>query len=72
MTDGLTTPAKDPRAKRPGIKNADVPSDTLGLPGVGEGASATHFARDTVRGQQNEGGEELDTYGAADPRDRAG
>ncbi len=41
---------EDPR-QRPTIKNADVPSDTAGLPSVGEGASARHFARDTVEGE---------------------
>lgn len=53
MTDRPTTPPQAPRAKRPAIKNADVPSETLGLPGIGEGASAAHFARDVPLGLQN-------------------
>ena len=65
-----TTPTKDVHAKRPTIKNADVPSDTVGLPGVGDGASAAHFARDTVQGQQNDGSEESHSHAPADPRDR--
>jgi hypothetical protein len=71
MTDGPAAPAKDPLATRPGIKNADVPSDTLGLPGVGEGASAAHFARDVPR--EILAGEDEDTHShaPADPRDRA-
>ena len=52
MTDRPTPPPQDPRAKRPTIANADVPSDTVGLPGVGEGASAAHFARDVPLGLQ--------------------
>lgn len=57
MTNGpiTTAKAKTSRAKRPTIKNADVPSETVGLPGVGEGASAAHFARDTVEWQGAEG-----------------
>lgn len=30
------------------IKNADVPSDTAGLPGAAEEASGAHFLRDTT------------------------
>lgn len=43
---------------RRSIANADVPSKTAmqGLPDVGEGASAVHFARDSVD-LQAEGGE---------------
>ncbi len=60
MTDGPTTPPgapKNPPAKRRGIVNADVPSETLktGLPDVGQGASAVHFARDAVPYQAGEG-----------------
>lgn len=82
MSDGPTTPApttphptpptKEALAERPGIKNADVPSETVGLPGVGEGASATHYARDTVGLQANDGNDkndETDDFVPADPRD---
>ncbi len=71
MTDGPTTLANDSLATRPGIRNADVPSETLGLPDVGEGASATHFARDVPR--EILAGEDEDTHShaPADPRDRA-
>lgn len=72
MTDGPTTPAKNPRAARRGIKNADVPSETLGLPDVGEGASAAHFARDVPLGLQVGDDDGTGTQGAADPDDRAG
>ena len=73
MSDDPSPPAKRSRAKRPGIKNADVPSDTVGLPGAGEGASARHFARDVVEeGQQGEGDEEAEPHAPADPRDQAG
>ena len=75
MTDRPTTPpegSRDSRTKRPGVANADVPSDTVGLPGVGEGASAAHFARDTVPGEAGDGEKERDTHAPADPRDRAG
>ena len=62
-----------PPAERPAIKNADVPSDTVGLPGVGEGASARHFARDVVEeGQRGEGEDDDEPHAPADPRDRAG
>ena len=41
-------------ARGPLVANADVPSETVGLPSVGEGASAAHFARDTVGHQAGE------------------
>ena len=69
MTDSPTTPPQDSRAKRPTIKNADVPSETVGLPGVGEGASAAHFARDTVEWQAAEGDEPPESHVPADARD---
>ena len=88
MTHDPSIPAKTPRGKnlqvsdsdaeRPGIQNADVPSDTLGLPGVGEEASAAHFARDTMPWQAKEGSERdgtrnaqasPDTHVPAIPRD---
>ena len=73
MSDDTTPPAERRRAERPGIENADVPSDTVGLPGVGEGASARHFARDVVEeGQQGEDEDEGEPHAPADPRDRAG
>ena len=72
MTDGPTTPAKPLPAKRRGIANADVPSDTLGLPGIGEGASGAHFARDMVQGQAGEDDEESETHAPADPRNAPG
>ena len=70
MADDPTSPAESPPSKRSGIKNADVPSDTVGLPGIGEGASARHFARDAVEGQQGEGDDETEAHAPADPRDR--
>ena len=54
MTNGSAMPPKAPRAKRPTIKNADVPSETLGLPEVGTEASSSHFARDTTQWQNAE------------------
>lgn len=57
MPQDPATPRKASRNKRPGIVNADVPSETVGLPGVGEGASAAHFARDAVEWQAAEGDE---------------
>ena len=54
MTDPTTRGPTAPRSKRPGIANADVPSETLGQPGVGEGASAASFARDTVPPQSGD------------------
>ena len=73
MADDLTPPAEKPRAERPGIENADVPSDTVGLPGVGDGASARHFARDVVEeGQRGEGDDEAEPHAPSDPRDPAG
>ena len=67
MTDRPTNPAS-PRATRPGIVNADVPSQTLaqGLPDVGEGASAAHFARDAVSVNAGEGHEDSDGVRDAD------
>ena len=49
-----------PPARKSGhrtIANADVPSQTAlqGLPDVGEGASAVHFARDAVDLQAEDG-----------------
>ncbi|TNC51977.1 hypothetical protein FHG66_04010 [Rubellimicrobium rubrum] len=54
MTDDPTRSVKHPQAPRPGIRNADVPSETFaqGLPDVGEGASAVHLARDVPLGLQ--------------------
>ena len=72
MPQGPATPPKDPRAKRPGIANADVPSETVGLPGVGDGASAAHFARDTVEWQAAEGDEEGESHAPSILGDRAG
>lgn len=46
-------PARDPRTGRPTIANADVPSESAGLPGVGEGASAQSFAKDLAGKQAN-------------------
>ncbi len=66
-----TTPPKDPRAKRPGIANADVPSETVGLPGIGEGASAAHFARDAVQWQAAEP-DDRDSEPTGKSSDRAG
>ena len=65
MTDRPTGPAK---SKRPTIVNADVPSDTAakGLPDVGEGASATHFARDAVSLNAGEGHKDSDGVRDAD------
>ena len=60
----------DPGTGRPGIANADLPSETVGLPGVGEGASATHFARDLVEWQNAEGEDESEVRAPADPRDQ--
>ena len=69
MNDRPTTPSATPRTKRRGIANADVPSETLatGLPDVGEGASASHFARDAVQLQAGEGEAGPDSH--ADPDD---
>lgn len=71
MTDHPAIPA-NPRSKRPGIVNADVPSKTLaqGLPDVGEGASAAHFARDAVSLNAGEGHEDAD--GVTPPDDTRG
>lgn len=71
MADEPTPPAEGARTRRSGIRNADVPSDTVGLPGVGEGASARHFARDTVEGQRGEGDDEAEPHAPSDPRDPA-
>lgn len=46
-------PPTPPKAPRPSIANSDVPSETAGLPGVGEGASAQSFAKDLVGRQAN-------------------
>ena len=50
------------------IANADVPSQTAaqGLPDVGEGASAVHFARDAVSLNAGEGHEDSDGVKDAD------
>ena len=66
MTNRPTTPP----AKRRGIVNADRPSETLGLPDVGEGASAATFAEDVMPFQAGERAEPDDA--PADPDDRAG
>ena len=68
MTDRPSTPRRDPRSGRPTVANADVPSDTAakGLPDVGEGASATHFARDAVSLNAGEGHEDSDGVRDAD------
>jgi hypothetical protein len=52
MTDRPTS-----KTGRRTIANADVPSQTAltGLPDVGEGASAVHFARDAVDLQAEDG-----------------
>jgi hypothetical protein len=71
MADDPTATPKHPPAKRPGIANADVPSETVGLPGVGEGASAAHFARDTVQWQGAEP-DEPDGAASAGSDNRAG
>lgn len=65
MADRPTSPP----TKRRGIVNADVPSQTLvtGLPDVGEGASAAHFARDAVSLNAGEGHEDSD--GVTDAED---
>lgn len=42
-----------PKPPRPAVAHADLPSETAGLPGVGEGASAQRFARDLVGRQAN-------------------
>ncbi len=70
MADNPTTPDKHSRTRRPGIANADVPSDTAGLPGIGEGASATQFARDLPEHLQQGEGDETGDRAPADPRDR--
>ena len=57
MPDHPAPPPKAPRTGRPTIANADVPSETAaqGLPDVGAGASAVHFARDAVSLNAGEG-----------------
>ena len=57
MTDRPASRHQRPPTGRRGIVNADVPSETAaqGLPDVGEGASAAHFARDAVPEQAGEG-----------------
>ena len=71
MADDTISPAGKSRAERPGIKNADVPSDTVGLPGTGDGASARHFARDVVEGGQRGEGDGGDApHAPADPREQ--
>ncbi len=72
MTDRPTTTPKDPRATRPGERDAGAPSETLGLPEVGKEASAAHFARDVSPGAQAVEDEKTDSHAPADPRDRAG
>ena len=72
MTNRPTTPPGTPRTKSRGIVNADRPSETLatGLPDVGEGASASHFARDAVSLNAGEGHEDSDgTTDADDVKD---
>ena len=60
------TPRKDPR---PTVANADVPSETAGLPGIGDGASAQGFARDLVGKQAN--ADDQGTGPAGSPRGQA-
>lgn len=71
MTERPTTPPKNASAGHRGVVNADVPSDGLvtGLPQVGEGASAAHFARDAVPGQAGEG-EKQGVDPSFDPNDQ--
>ncbi|EYD77698.1 hypothetical protein Rumeso_00864 [Rubellimicrobium mesophilum DSM 19309] len=66
MTDRPTTP---PRTKGRNVVNADVPSETAmkGLPDIGTGASAAHFARDAVSLNAGEGHEDSD--GVTDAED---
>lgn len=45
MTQSKSAP-RAVAARRPTVRNADIPSETVGLPGVGQEASASHFARD--------------------------
>lgn len=71
MTKEATSPAGKSHDERPGIQNADVPSDTVGLPETGDGASARHFARDVVEGGQRGEGDGGDApHAPADPRDQ--
>lgn len=73
MSDDENSSADKPRSERSGIKNADVPSDTVGLPDAGEGASARHYARDVVEeGQRGDDGEEDKPHAPADPREQTG
>jgi hypothetical protein len=60
-----------PPTKRRGIVDADRPSETLGLPDVGEGASAASFARDTMPFQAGERPED-DEDGPGESHDPAG
>jgi hypothetical protein len=71
MTNVPNTPTEDPRSARQGVRNADVPSETLGLPDVGEGASAANFARDVPREILASDDEDAQSHAPADPRDRA-
>ena len=71
MADDATSPNKENHPERPGIKNADVPSDTAGLPETGDGASARHFARDVVEGgQRGEKDGQTGAHAPADPREQ--
>jgi hypothetical protein len=64
----IDRPAAPLKTGRRTIANADVPSETVktGLPSVGEGASAAHFARDAVSLNAGEGHEDSDGVKEAD------
>ena len=71
MADDPNTRGDHPRARRPGVRKLDVPSKTVGLPGIGEEASAAHFARDAPQHlQQAEAEDEPTGLPPAGPRDR--
>jgi hypothetical protein len=64
----MTSLPPAPKPPRRSIANADVPSETAmqGLPDVGEGASAVHFARDSVDLQAEDGESPNETAKDAD------
>ncbi len=68
MTHRPAAPGAPLKTGRRTIANADVPSETAaqGLPDVGEGASAVHFARDSVSLNAGEGHEDSDGVQEAD------
>ena len=68
MTDRPASPGAPLKTGRRRIANADIPSETAsqGLPDVGEGASAVHFARDAVSLNAGEGHKDSDGTRDAD------